>query len=308
MSAPQIFDELLEVLMPWSGGNAVVLRAYFDASKMPKTGTFCVAGIAYGRDRAKKAEGAWRRLFGNRICHMTDLSSRRDEFEGISPEEGGRLIRAAVPIIRDNATAGVAVSCDVNEIANWLPKKAVQPQDYLLSGFRAAYPTCCHIAMHTLGRKTARQAGTIIPNIAYVFEQGDAFQNDAHLFINQAMKDSDVLRNVYGYRSHGYVLKEDARLLETADVLAWEWAKHVDRMKAGQHVRPSLSALIGDGKKPVDSLRYNGQKFFAQHMTGVSLQRFFDFLGQLLMAGTTEEVVALAASRPPLYDDALVEQ
>jgi hypothetical protein len=44
------------------------------------------------------------------------------------------------------------------------------------------------------------------------------------------------------------------------------------------------------------------------HMTGEPFAGFFDFVKKLLMAGTIEEVAALMASRPPLYEGASEEQ
>src|SRR5690349_5266340 len=173
MSAPEDFDELLEILMPWDGGHAVVLRAYFDASTMPPTGTFCVAGLAYGADSAKKAEREWRALFGSRICHMTDLHGRFREFANLADGEGGELLKRAVQIIKGHVSYGVAISLNLADVESLLPTKAAKGSEHILSGFKQAYGICTHLAMHTLGRM-AQVQGRKPPSIAYVFETGDA--------------------------------------------------------------------------------------------------------------------------------------
>jgi hypothetical protein len=86
MSAAEDFDELLDLYMPWDDGVAVLLKAFFDAGERNK-GTFCVAGLAFGKDSLKKAEREWRKVYGKRIGHMTDLHARRNEFEGITDSE-----------------------------------------------------------------------------------------------------------------------------------------------------------------------------------------------------------------------------
>ena len=34
-------------------------------------------------------------------------------------------------------------------------------------------------------------------------------------------------------------------IFHAADLIAWEWAKHIDRLRDGQPMRGSLRALIG---------------------------------------------------------------
>jgi hypothetical protein len=74
--APDYFCELLDFVMPWAGGQAVLLTAFIDASERDN-GIFCVGALAFGSDRAKKATRHWRELWGDTQCHMTDLHTRK---------------------------------------------------------------------------------------------------------------------------------------------------------------------------------------------------------------------------------------
>lgn len=48
-----------------------MLQVLSDANE--KDGVFCIAGVAFGIDRAKSAEKAWRALYGGRVAHMASL-------------------------------------------------------------------------------------------------------------------------------------------------------------------------------------------------------------------------------------------
>lgn len=283
------FDELLDILMPWNGGVAVVLRAFFDASTR-KTGTFCVAGLAFDADRAKKAERAWRSLMGERIAHLTDLHALHGVFAELTKDQSSELLKGQVKIIREHASFGVAISCDLNEVSKLLPVEAASGSEPLSNGFRKPYAVCCHLAMHTLGRMASQNGKGA--GIAYVFEAGDQYNGESKKFIDHALA-AGPMRSVYQCRSHGFLEKPDARLLETSDILAWEWAKHIDRLKEGKAARPSLRALI-DGE--VSGADYKSANYVAQHVTGARLDRFCDKVGRLLAATEHSEVTAIAAS------------
>jgi hypothetical protein len=283
---------VLDGFVPWDSSTAAMLRAYFDASTKA-TGTFCVAGIAYGSDSAKKAEREWRSLFGNRICHMTDMHGRHGEFANLGDGEGGELLKSAVRIIRRYASYGVAISLNLNDIQALLPTKAAKGSEYILSGFRQAYGIGCHLAMHTLGRMVKVRGERSEPSVAYIFESGDAFQAQSHQYISASVQKGSVLRDIYSYRSHEYLEKAGARLLESADILAWEWATHIDRLNKGQHVRPSIEALMGDPDRHVADRVFAGRKFYGMHISKRGTERFMTFMRAILLARSSEEVFAI---------------
>jgi hypothetical protein len=295
MSAAEYFNELLELALPWENGYLVMLRAFFDASTLPDTGTFTVAGLAFGRENARKADAEWRELMGDTVAHLTDLHGRFGDFADYSDDEAGALLKAQVRIIRRYATFEVAYSCNLNEVAELLPTAADAPhgKEPILDGFRTPYALCCHMCMHTLGMMIENEGATE-PKVTYMFENGDEYSAESSRFIDHATKNG--LRGIYSFRAHFYAAKGDARLLETADILAWEWGNHVDRLKEGRHIRPSIKALI-ENSDALSADSYHSGRHFARHLTGNPLRWYLRIARALVKATTNEQISAILASR-----------
>lgn len=120
VNAPRARDYLcsiLDVVIPWSGGSLVALRAYLDASERGG-GTFCVAALAFGEARAKRATRRWEGLWGQTRCHMTDLHTRPKDgpFGDWTGKQAGQRLKDSVEIINQHLSFGVAVSCDVADL------------------------------------------------------------------------------------------------------------------------------------------------------------------------------------------------
>lgn len=253
-SAPDYFCELLDFTMPWNGGVAVVLAAYFDASAR-ESDMLAVAGLAFSGDGAKTATEKWVDLWGDTRCHMTDLHSGRgrpgNPYFGWSDDEAGQRLKDSVSIINAYASYAVAVSCRISDIERLAPKTATPETEFFLDAFSAAYPLCATMAMSALGgllRKSGNDSG-----VAYFFEQGDLNQSAAQRYIEHATsprygEDRAAIKEHYRHRSFTVMQKEDSRLFEMADIFAWEWAKHMERLMQGKPMRDSLRALLGDGK------------------------------------------------------------
>ncbi len=275
------FCWLLDRAMPWAGGYAVLLEAYFDASERDG-GVFCVAGFAFGGDRAKKATSEWQRLWGETQCHMTDLSASppRGDFKGWTNDQAKERIEAAIPIINHRASFGVAVSVHMSEFASLAPTAADPGSRHILNGFRTPYAVCSHAAMAAMARLTRNS------DIAYFFESGDKYQGESVAFTGWLKDHAHVARNLYGMRSYSVLDAADCRLFETADILAWEWAKHVDRDRArfpldGNGVtrqRGSLRALLGDGLTKGVETNVMSASRRGWHMTGAPLENYFQGL------------------------------
>lgn len=274
---PDYFCWLLNRVMPWAGGYAVVLEAYFDASKRDG-GQFCVAGFAFGEDRAKKATRDWMRLWGDERCHMTDLHTRKPNgrFAGWSDGQAGKRLEACTPIMNSAASFAVAVSCNVDEVERLAPKLVDPGSRALLGGFRSAYGVCCHAAMASLARMTGGQGG-----IAYFFESGDEYQGESQAFIAQIAAVPEVARRLYGRRSHAVLDKQDCRLFEMSDILAWEWAKHVQRVANGDPMRPSLRALLGEDLQKKGETNVGSAARRGWHLTGAPLEHYFQLANDM---------------------------
>lgn len=265
----------------------VMLAAYFDASAR-QSGVFSVAGVAFGIDRAKKAEREWRSIFGDRRCHMTDLHARKREFLGVSDKGADQLCRAAIRTIATYATIVISVSCDIDEVARLTPRDVTNDALPLADALRSAYNCCLHWAMHAMGSATSQAE-----HIQYWFELGDEYQGAARRFLT-TLNDSkaEPLRRAYSYGSDAFVSKADARLFEVPDVVAWEWAKNIDRFREGKNSRPSLEALMGGPCLQDNAPGHHSVGRYARHFTGAPLERFFRKMGAVMAATSTEEVQA----------------
>jgi hypothetical protein len=137
----RFFHDLLDLVVPM-GGVAALLAAFFDASQMD-SGVFSVGGFAFGRDRAKKACRDWHDLWGNTICHMADLNSRKPgtAFEDWTNEQAGTRLKESVQIINRYASYAVCVSCDLAEVDRLSPKSAAKGQKciWMASGARTRH-------------------------------------------------------------------------------------------------------------------------------------------------------------------------
>jgi hypothetical protein len=151
-----------------------------------------------------------------------------------------------------------------------------------LDGFRRAYATCCHLAMTTLGELIRVNNG--IPAVAYFFESGDRYQAQSQRFISQ-ITTAPLLKDSYCHKSHTVADKADARLLETADILAWEWAKHRDRVRSHQPTRPSLIAVLNpDSSGHMGETDFASRTRMAMHISGEPPERYFNKVKQYVLS------------------------
>lgn len=259
--------------MPWDGDSAVVLSAYLDASKRDYGnggGVLSVAAISYGADRAKKVTKEWIKLWGEKRCHMTDLHTRKKggEFADWTSEQAGQYLKKSVQIINRNASHAVAVSCDIEELQRLAPKPSDLKPKVLAGGLSHQYGFCCHLAMGALARLVQGDDG-----IAYFFESGDDFQTESQNFLRWFVSHPEI--TMYKRRSHTVLRKVDCRLFETTDIVAWEWAKHIERQGEGKGMRGSLRALLGDDIRMDIPTNVMSPTRRCWHVTGEPMENYF---------------------------------
>jgi hypothetical protein len=120
----------------------------------------------------------------------------------------------------------------------------------------------------------ARLAGPA-NDIAYFFESGDDNQFESQEFMARLAANAYVAERMYKLRSHAVLKKEDCRLFEMSDIIAWEWAKHIERDAEGKGMRGSLVAILGDGlvqSRPTNILSPTRRGW---HITGAPMERYF---------------------------------
>jgi hypothetical protein len=97
-------------------------------------------------------------------------------------------------LIRSRIIAGVAVSCWVQDIQNHSPR--------WIRGFGHPYAVGCHLAMSAMGR-WARE-NNYRSGIAYVFEAGDKYADEAFFLMQNADK-IPIIQHQYQHRSYGFL-------------------------------------------------------------------------------------------------------
>jgi len=264
------FCWILDKAMPWSGGRAVVLQAYCDASERGDE-IFCVAGFAFDEERAKKATRQWISLWGDTRCHMTDLNARKGAFKGWTPEQTSKRLEDSVPIINSCRSYGIAVSCNISEFKRSAPKESDSNSKKLWYGFKTPYALCTHLAMTWFGLMQEENNG-----IAYFFEKGDRYQGESKSFIDFMISNNPAHEKTYKLRSHTFLRKEDCRLLEMSDIFAWEWTKQIDRNVNNMPIRGSLKAMLGKGVWHEENISFLSKNIFAFHLNGEKISGFFN--------------------------------
>lgn len=294
------FDDLLDATC--DAETVVMLRAYMDASKLD-SGVFCVAGVAFGHERAIKAERAWVKLYGNmpdgspRYGHMTDLHGSHGQFADLAdnPDERGRLCRESIAIINEYASHVVAISVEASEVVAQLPTPTRPDDEWLRNSYRGVYPCCLHWTLAAMGDSVGHQAR----GISYWIEAGDEFYGSAAKFLTDLTKPfAKPLRDHYALASSVFLPSEEARLFECADLVAWEWATHVNRHLAGNaKQRASLRPLMKNSPCVTDAgepyVNINGR--YANHYSGWPVKKNLSAMQRLMDASSVSEVRELLA-------------
>lgn len=295
-------DDALEdvaALFPFDlSGEVVALRACIDASNRENS-FYSVAVVAYGFDRAIKANREWEALLDGRTFHMTDLHARRGDFKGISDSEVERIMRGTVSVIRRHASFVMATSCIKNLIEPHMPRTAGISSDSkeLLSAFRSVYGLMSHLAMYAVGSRAGNASAAGTRQISYVFEAGDVGQAGFVKFIEflQNNPGREVFLDGYSLNRHTISSKGNMEpIFHSADLVAWEWAKHVERTSDGLRMRGSLRNL-SDVKllqdTPDEGLRLsNGETVFFRHYGTAQIMRVVEFWKATIAAQSVEDV------------------
>lgn len=291
----------------------MALRACVDAGTQKNV--FCVAAVAFGYDRAVKAAREWDRVLSGRTFHMTDLHARQCEFEGIEKDEVDAIMKGAVSIIRRYASFAVAVSCDAALVADALPVVADKHPDMknLLSAMKSIYGLMCHFGMSALGRHANNDGPG--RQISYVFEQGDEGQGGLRKyleFLDPEQQHHRLLLNNYSFNRLTVADKKEIEgIFHASDLLAWEWARHVTRDRAGKPIRGSLAEMAEHTMPYHDAngltIR-NGRKLYCRHFPSERLTAIAGFFGDTLAANSTEEVDAAFNRYRKLYPGGGMEE
>ncbi len=205
-----------------------MIAAYFDESER-EDGTFCVAAYCYFPGKAEKLDKRWRKIMGGKIFHATDMNNRVGDFEGLDPSISDQMYRKLIDAILKHFEFGVVLSLNPRDVTVEWPG---------LDGFKTAYALCCTLVVSTISSHLDRLG--IKSRVAYIFEAGHRHHSEVERFMNSVALSS----NRYHYLSHSFEPKDSETLLQTADLLAWEWGKYISEVSQKMSMRRSLEELL----------------------------------------------------------------
>lgn len=232
-----ILPELLRAL---HADYTFMVQAYFDESGThhgaPVT---CVAGYLFESEQCLRLDSEWKEAldqFGIQYFHMADCAGGGKLFRGRSIAERDNLERKLIGIIKRRARIGVVASVRPEDHAHFAaPSLAERGAGYVLCLLWCIMGVSAWINKHKYNDK-----------IAYFFEAGHQLEGRA----NQAMvhlSGNPTLREGARYSSHTFIMKDEARPIQAADILAWQWYKEWTN-RFGEKRRPrrrDLESLLG---------------------------------------------------------------
>lgn len=232
---PDFFSEFLDSL---GADAAMMIRAYFDESGThagsPLT---CVAGYLFQDRDARLLDKAWKKVLdeaGLKRFHMRDCAHGSGEFRKIPKSERIAIEKKLIAAIKKRATIGIVVSvCESDFLAINEPNGS----PYVLCLLWCLAGVSSWVHKHQYEGK-----------ISYFFEAGHDRQGLAHRAM-LSLNDNPNLKKGCCYHSHVFIGKDDARPIQAADLLAWQWQAEW-KNRFGEKKRPRRADLVSLLKAP----------------------------------------------------------
>lgn len=148
---------------------------------------------------------------------------------------------------------------------------------------KSAYAFCARCVIDEMGRwffKTGFRGKS-----AYFFEAGHASQSEANDAVEFVLTNplSRFVNVHFGYVAHSFILKEDFPAIQTADILAWQWATDIKHRTAGRNRRKDFESLLS---VPTVATHFDKERL----LNYVDLLKEFG-VNRKLAAESTEELV-----------------
>lgn len=200
-------------------------EAYFDESATHEgSAAVCVAGYIFESERAVALTGEWCAMLAQHslpFFRMSDCAHGNGPFKGMGIGERDQVARRAIELIKTYASAGVAVSLEMDSF-QLIPK----PEQ-----FKTPYGFACSQVL--FGVRSWLEISKFDGEIAYVFEAGSVNQSEANRLLNSVFDKPD-LKLQFRYASLTFSEKANAPLLQCADILAWQWHTYNRRLQEGK--------------------------------------------------------------------------
>jgi len=191
----------------------MMFRAYFDESGTAADSfVTCVAGYLFEPEQCLRFDAEWRDILdtaGIKRFHMVECAHRSGEFRGRSDAECDAVARQLIGVIKRRARLGIVASlCEAD-----FPHDSTS-----ISGW--GYVFCLNWCI--TGVSAWADAKNFDGKISYFFEAGHDRQGLANRTMIDLQK-SPILMAGSRYHSHRFIGKNDARPIQAADLLAWQW-------------------------------------------------------------------------------------
>lgn len=202
-------------------------EGYFDESgsfdEDPKV--FCISGYFVSSEQARVMDDEWGRVLRDHdisYFHMVDCAHGTGIFAGIPRDKRIEIVRSLIELIKNHTVAGFSVLAreDVFEAS------AKHPDPYSVA-VRASVATL----------QTFMQINRIGGDIRFVFEHGHKNRGRAYSHVAEQLTSSASALE--------FARKEDVRLLQAADLLAWQSTKYTkDRLGGTRPPRKDFLSLM----------------------------------------------------------------
>lgn len=187
----------------------MMFEGYFDESGDfdDHPGIFCVAGYFITADDAKIMDEKWGAAlnkYGVPYFHMVDCAHGNPPFKDVSIDDRIELVKELIALIKQYTQSGFAL---LAEAASYDPPPNDAPNIY----------TYCADGCVSALRMFLEQ-NRIESSVAYIFEAGHKNRHSAYNHIARKLKrETDSLT---------FAAKAQVRLLQAADLLAWQSCKY----------------------------------------------------------------------------------
>jgi hypothetical protein len=183
-------------------------RGYFDESGDLEAADkiFCVAGYYVEAANAERMDAEWLKVlneYGLPHFHMVDCAHGNEEFKRIEKEERSELVIKLIKIIKDYTSHGFAAIASGDHFVAEKDRPDV-------------YSECVELCISAL--QVFLLSNRLEGETVYFFETGHKSRGDAY---------NHVARRIGELSSSiAFGMKDQVRLLQAADLLAWQTAKY----------------------------------------------------------------------------------
>jgi len=233
---PDHYDlaRLFEILAPGRRDLVMLLEAYFDESgSHDGSEVLCVAGYVFEKINCLQLDADWAQVlrdYSLPFFRMTDCAHGNKPFAHLSKPQRIAAETRMIEIIRKYMAVGVSVTVRESDFYEW-----TKAPNYL---FGSAYTWCCYMCL--IGVAGWVYHNKIDAEIAYFFEAGHQHQKQANAVMASVLDEPD-----FRYKAHAFLKKQNARPLQSADLLAWQAATFRKRyMKGITKPRADFRALV----------------------------------------------------------------